>query len=94
MHLPLIYMVATVGTTTSSTLTEKISRNMKILANTFDNDDHCMSVSANFPIVALATTIDMLNYSWLNESLDENMDILNKNLTVLNFCGTSTNPID
>ena len=94
MNLPIIDMVATVGTTTCSELTENISSNMKIIANTFDNDHYCMSVSTNVPTASLATTIEMLNCSWLNESLDENMDIINKNLKVLNFCGTPTNPID
>ena len=57
----LLVMISEVGTTTSSTFTTKISRNMKILANNFANDDHCMSVAENFPNITLAS-IYIRNY--------------------------------
>ena len=63
MNLTLLGMVATEGTTTSSALTTKISRNMKILANAFANDDHYTSIAANVLIIKPATIIDTLNYS-------------------------------
>ena len=59
---------------------------MKMLADTFVNDDHWISVDVHLPTITSATIIDTPNYSWLNEGLDENMGILNKYLTVIRFC--------
>ena len=92
MHSPLLYMVDAEGTTTLSSLTAKISMNIKMLANTFTNDDHCMSAATNFPTIALATIIDKLNFRWLRKVLDDNMGSLNKFLIVLNFCRYPAKP--
>ena len=92
MHLPLLEMMSTEGTTTSSKLKTKIGRTIKMIFNTFDNDYHCTNVASNLPTIAPATIIDTLNCIWLNEGLDENMDSLNKYLTVINSCGHPSNP--
>ena len=80
-------MVAVVVTTTSSALTKNISRNIKMIANTFGDDDHCMSASMNFLTRTLSTIIVCLN-----EGLDENMSSINRHLTLLNLCRLPANP--
>ena len=86
-------MEYTAGNTTSSTLTTKIERNIKILFNTFTNDDHHINIAENFPTVTQVTTIDILNCIWLNELLHKNMGSPNKNLTVINFYIPPTNHV-
>ena len=87
MHLTLLLIVTEAETTTSSALETKIHRSMKMLAKTFANDDHCISVAANFPTITSVTIIDTLNYSWSKEGLGHKMGCLNKCLTLLNFWG-------
>ena len=55
-------MVATLGTTMFSALTTKMGRIMKMLANTFANDDYCISAATSFLAITLAIIIDTLNY--------------------------------
>ena len=59
-------MVSTAGNNTSSALTTKIGRNMKMLANDFANDDHYINLAANFPTIEPETIINMLNGNGLN----------------------------
>ena len=93
MNPSLLDMETSIRTTTSSSLTTKIGRNMNIFTNTFANDDYWMRVAAKLPIITLATIIDTLDCSWLNEGIDENMDTLKKYLTALIFCEPPTNPV-
>ena len=94
MNPLLLDMVAAQGTTTSSALTTKIGRNMKMIANTFDNNDHCVSIATKFPTTTSETIIHALNCIWLNKGLDENTHSMNKHLTVLNLHGPPSNPTE
>ena len=61
MYPFLFYMLATAVTTVSSAPTTKIDRSMKMIANTFANDDHYISVAVNLPTIIPATITDTLN---------------------------------
>ena len=94
MYLPLLDMVSTEVTITSSALATKISRSIKTITNTFANDGHCMSVAANILCITLAPIVDTLNCSWSNEGLDEKIGSTNKHLRVIKLCGPPTGLTD
>ena len=49
------------GTTASYVLTTKTNMNIKMLHSYLTNDDHYISVAANFPTIIPETIIDTLN---------------------------------
>ena len=93
-HLNIIDMIEGASSITSSTLTKKVSRQMKMSSEPFDVGDRYLCTSAIIPTMTPAIITDMINCSWLNRSLDEDMCNLNRNLTVINFCCPLTNALD
>ena len=73
-------MADTSGNSLTTVLTARIDRNIEMLADTFANDDHCVSAAVNFPSTPPATINDALYCNWPNEGLDENMGNLKKML--------------
>ena len=71
-------MIVAAGNYLAAVLTAKIGRSIRILADAFDDDDHCISATANFLNMPQATTNDALHGNWLTDILDSDMGYLNK----------------
>ena len=78
----------------SSSLASKLSQNVTMFAETYDNDIHYICKAVSLPTSTPATILEMLNCNWCNRILEDDPPILKKVLTILNFCGLPTNPVD
>ena len=87
-------MVATSNQCPATVIESKMHRNIKIIANTFDEDDYLLSSAVNFPNIRLETINYMLNCNWLTDGLHLNIGKLIQCLSALNFFSSSTNPAD
>ena len=79
--------------TITSLLASKMSRNMKMFAETNVKDNHYLCKVESLPTLISATILEIKNYSWCNRSLDEDPVSLKSVLTVLNLCGPHTNQL-
>ena len=80
------------GTNTiTSLLAPKLSRNMRILAETYGKNNHYLYKAASVPILTQATILEMAKCFWCHRRLDDDPDILKSVLTIVNFCGPPTN---
>ena len=87
-------MIATTGNYSASVLASKIGSNIKIFADTFAGDDHCLSAAVNFPSIPPVSINKTLKWNWLNDALYLRTGHLNKCLLALNFFGPPENPSD
>ena len=65
----------------------KLSRIMRMLAETYGKDNYCLCKVSSLPALTPTNVIDMANCIWCHRSLDDEPSSLKSILTVINFCG-------
>ena len=84
---PKIIDVIEGSNTITSSIASKLSRSMKMLAETYGKDNCHLYKAASFPDLTPDTILEIINCIWCHRSLDDEPSSLKSILTVINFCG-------
>ena len=93
IHPNIIDIIEGSNTITSS-IASKLSRSMKMLAETYGKDNCHLYKAASFPDLTPDTILEIINCIWCHRSLDDDPASLKSVLTVLNLCGTPVNQVE